>query len=170
MQIARGVYLSPEAVDQDNLSLAVISLLKDGVVCMSSAATFHNLGDENPYAVWYAVDRRKVKNAQIMSLDWSHQLMFWDAKLLDIGVETHAIAGVDVKVTSAARTVVDLFHYKRRVEDEAALRVFSDYLKEGGDVSEARDIARQLDRHEALEPYFALADELREAIPLRRGP
>lgn len=169
MQIARGVYMSPEALDQDNLSLAVISLLKDGVVCMSSAASFHNLGDENPYAIWYGVDRHKVKSNQVLSLSWPHQFLFMEPHLLEIGVETHFIAGTPVKITSAARTVVDFFHYKRRVENEAALRVFSDYLKEGGDVSTARDIAIQLGRNETLEPYFSLADELVESITVRNG-
>lgn len=170
MQIARGIYMSPEAVNQDNLSLAVISMLKEGVICMGSAASFHNLGDENPYAIWYGVDRKKVKSNKILSLDWDHQLLFWDNTLLHIGVETHKIAGIAVNITSAARTVVDYLHYKKRVDGEAALRVFSDYLKEGGDVADARDIARQLQRQVALEPYFALADELKESIAIRRGP
>jgi len=170
IQFTRGLYLSPEALDQGNLSLAAISMLREGVVCLLSAAAFHDIGDEVPPEVWFAVDRAKVKNAKIASFEFSHQLVFWPAEYFDVGIEEVVIAGQKVSITNRARTVVDLLHNRNKLTEEVALRAFSDFLKTDGDMREVWEIAIKLKRHDSLAAYLNMADELKESIPQRRGP
>lgn len=170
IQFTRGIYLTPEGLDQGNLSLAAISMLRDGAVCLLSAAAFHDIGDEVPPEVWFAVDRAKVKNAKIPSFDYSHQLVFWPTEYFDVGIEDVTVAGQQVSITNRARTVVDLLHNRNKLTEEVALRAFSDFLRTDGDMREVWDIAIKLKRHESLAAYLNMADELKESIPQRRGP
>lgn len=170
IQFTRGIYLTPEALDQGNLTLAAISMLREGAVCLLSAAAYHDIGDEVPPEIWFAVDRAKVKNAKIPSFDYSHQLVFWPTEYFDVGIEEITVAGQKVSLTNRARTVVDLLHNRNKLTEEVALRAFSDFLRTDGDMREVWDIAIKLKRHESLAAYLNMADELKESIPQRRGP
>jgi predicted transcriptional regulator of viral defense system len=170
IQFTRGIYLTPEALDQGDLSLAAISMLREGTVCLLSAAAYHDIGDEVPPEIWFAVDRTKVKNAKIPSFDYSHQLVFWPSEYFEVGIEEITVAGQQVSITNRARTVVDLLHNRNKLTEEVALRAFSDFLRTEGDMREVWDIATKLKRHESLAAYLNMADELKESIPQRRGP
>lgn len=170
LQYTRGIYLAPDALEQGNLTLAAISMLREGAVCLLSAAAYHDIGDEVPPEVWFAVDRAKVKNGKIASFDYSHQLVFWPVDYFSIGIEKADIAGQSVSITNRARTIVDLLHYRNKLTEEVALRAFSDFLKTDGDMREVWEIAIKLKRHDSLAAYLNMADELKESIPQRRGP
>jgi predicted transcriptional regulator of viral defense system len=170
LQFTRGIYLTPEALDQSNLRLAAISMLREGVVCLLSAAAYHDIGDEVPPETWFAVDRAKVKNGKIPSFQYAHQLVFWPDDYFEVGIEKTIIAGQKVSLTNRARTVVDLLHNRNKLTEEVALRAFSDFLKTEGDMREVWDIAVKLKRHDSLAAYLNMADELKESIPQRRGP
>lgn len=169
-QFTRGIYVAMDAIDQENLSLAAISKLRNGVVCLTSAAAFHDLGDENPPEVWFAVDRTKVKNASIPSFEFGHQVIFWSPDAFSIGIDRAVIAGQVVAVTTPARTIVDLLHYRNKLTEEVALRAFADFIKKDGDIQEVSDIATELGRLSSLAPYLNMAEELKESIPSRSGP
>lgn len=167
LQYTRGIYIKPEAAFENGLSYAVMAKLREGVVCLLSAAVFHEIGDANPAALWFAVDRTKVKNATVPSFRTEHTLVFWRPEMLVPGVETHKILGQDVKITSPARTVVDLL-LSSRMTEEIRMRAFSDFLKSGGDMEEVWKLADALQVADTLKPYFQLAEELQESLPQRR--
>jgi predicted transcriptional regulator of viral defense system len=164
IQVMRGIYILAEAAFENGLSYAAASKLTDGVVCLLSAAVFHELGDSNPSSLWYAVDRTKVKNAS--SRD-DQTFIFWQPEMLVPGVETHTIMGQAVKITSPARTIVDLF-CASRITEETKVKAFSDFLMRGGDVDEVWRIADELKVGDTMKPYLTLAEELQESLPQRR--
>ena len=71
----------------------------------------HGLTDTIPHSVWMAIGpkewRPRVKNSRIV-------IVRFGPKVLDTGVETHLIEHVPVRIYDAAKTVVDLFRYRRR--------------------------------------------------------
>lgn len=166
IQYTRGIYILPDAAFENGLSYAAMSKLKDGVVCLLSAAIYHELGDANPSSLWFAVDRKKVKNANVASFKSDHTIIFWQPEMLVPGVETHTIMGQEVKITSRARTVIDLF-CSNKISEEAKLRAFSDFLKTDGNMDEVWSLADELKVGEALKPYLQLAEELQESLPQR---
>jgi predicted transcriptional regulator of viral defense system len=166
IQYTRGIYILPEAAFENGLSYAVMSKLKDGVVCLLSAAVYHEMGDSNPSALWFAVDRKKVKNANVASFRSDHTLIFWQPEMLVPGVEKHTIMGQEVRITNRARTVIDLF-CSNKISEEAKLRAFSDFLKTDGNMDEVWALADELKVGEALKPYLQLAEELQESLPQR---
>ncbi len=167
IQYTRGIYILPEAAFENGLSYAVMAKLKDGVVCLLSAAVFHELGDSNPSSLWYAVDRTRVKNATVSSYKTDHKLVFWQPEMLVPGVDSHTILGQAVKITNPARTVIDLMS-TNRINEETKLKAFSDFLKNGGDMVEVWTLADELKVGDTLKPYFQLAEELQESLPQRR--
>ncbi len=112
LQLSRGLYQLADASLDANHSLAeAAKLVPKGVVCLVSALAFHGLTDTVPPRVWMAIG----------SKDWrprtTHpplQFVRFTAKLLHSGVEQHTIEGVSVRITSPARTIVDLFRYRQR--------------------------------------------------------
>lgn len=160
----RGHYVSAELELPANLSLASISKSIDGVICLGSAAQMHELGDEDPSSIWIAVDRTAYGRSQLRSVYDPHQLVFWQGKFLTSGVETMSIAGVPVKVTSAARTVVDLLSARKSLGEDVGPKALMDYLKSGKPMNDLWEIAQELGVYDDLVPFFRVAEEFREGM------
>jgi hypothetical protein len=58
------------------------------------------------------------------------ELTWAPAPLLELGVHTHAIEGVEVRVTGPARTVADAFRFRRRIGQDTAVAALRDYLRQ----------------------------------------
>ena len=83
-----------------------------GVICLASTLAFQGLTDQMPPKVWIAIGRK----------DWCLPLTYppirvarFSDELLRRSVERNKIAGTLVPVFSVAKTVADLFRYRRTV-------------------------------------------------------
>ncbi len=127
-RIARGVYVPAGSEPTPDHSLAqVAKKVPHGVICLLSALRFHDLGTQNPFSVWLAIDRRARKpNLQRPKL----QVVRFSASALTEGVERHLIEGVEVPVYSAAKTVADCFKYRNKIGLDVALEALREGLRE----------------------------------------
>lgn len=112
LQLGRGLYQLPDAELDANHSLAeAAKRVPKGIICLVSALAFHELTDTIPSRIWVAIgstDRRpKIESPPI-------QFVRFGVKTLDVGIEEHVIEGVQVRIYSPAKTVVDLFRYRRQ--------------------------------------------------------
>lgn len=110
-QLGRGLYQLPDIEPDANHSLAeAAKLVPKGVICLVSALAYHELTDTIPSRVWMAIgpkDRRP-------SIDYPKlQFVRFRETMRKPGVEEHSIEGVDVRIYSPAKTVVDLFRYRQ---------------------------------------------------------
>ena len=111
VKLGRGVYQLPDAIIDANHDLAeAVTLIPRGIICLVSALSFHELTDTIPPHVWVAIGSR----------DWrpstSHlplEIVRFNANLLNTGTETHTIEGVSVRITNPAKTIVDMFRYRK---------------------------------------------------------
>lgn len=112
LQLSRGLYQLPEAPLDANHSLAeAAKRLPKGVICLASALAFHQLTDTIPSRIWVAIGS---KDWRPRSTDHPPlQLVRFPDKLLCSGVEHHLIEGVRVPVYDPAKTIIDLFRYRR---------------------------------------------------------
>jgi len=78
--------------------------------CLTSALAFHELTDTVPARVWMAIGS-KDRLPRIDQLPL--QFVRFGPKVLATGIQQHVIEGVRVRVYSPAKTVVDLFRYRR---------------------------------------------------------
>ena len=119
LRLARGLYQLPDAALDAQQSLAEVArLIPKGVICLASALAFHGLTDQMPPKVWIAIGRK----------DWRPRLTYPPIRiarfaddLLRRGIERKKIAGTSVPVFGVAKTVADLFRYRRTVGDALAI-------------------------------------------------
>jgi len=110
-QLGRGLYqLSDASIDSNHSLAEAAKLVPKGVICLVSALAYHELTDTLPSRIWMAIgakDRRpRVKTLPI-------QFVRFGPKVLNTGVKEYLIEGVPVRITTPAKTVVDLFRYRQ---------------------------------------------------------
>jgi predicted transcriptional regulator of viral defense system len=112
VRLGRGLYQLPDAsVDANHALAEAAKNVPKGVVCLTSALAFHELTDTIPSRVWLAIG---AKDRRPRTADPLLQFVRFGQKVLTSGIEEHKIEGVRVQIYSAAKTIVDLFRYRRR--------------------------------------------------------
>ena len=160
-RLSRGLYRLPGQSDDANHDLALVAkLVPGGVVCLVSALAFHELTDTIPSRVWIAIgskDRKPVVTQPAL------QIVRFAPEMLRSGIENHVIDGVDVPITTPARTVVDLFRYRapagRRFQTSPGLNLALEGLREilrsrKATPSQIAGIAETLGVWKAMRPYM----------------
>ena len=128
VRLARGLYQLPDAALDAQQSLAEAArLVPKGVICLASALAFHGLTDQLPPKVWIAIGRK----------DWRPRLTYpplriarFSDELLRRNVQRKKIAGTPVPVFGVAKTVADLFRYRRTVGDVLAIEGLRQALRQ----------------------------------------
>ena len=128
VRLARGLYQLPDAALDAQQSLAEAArLVPKGVICLASALAFHGLTDQMPPKVWIAIGRK----------DWRPRLTYppiriarFSDELLQRSVEHKKVAGTSVPVFGVAKTVADLFRYRRTVGDALAIEGLRQALRQ----------------------------------------
>jgi len=128
VRLARGLYQLPDAALDPHQSLAEAArLVPKGVICLASALAFHGLTDQMPPKVWIAIGRK----------DWRPRITYpplrvarFSEEELRRGVERKRIAGTTVPVFGVAKTVADLFRYRRTVGEVLAVEGLRQALRQ----------------------------------------
>ena len=127
VRLARGLYQLPDAsIDAHHTLAEVAKLVPKGVICLTSALAYHELTDQIPAKVWIAIGPK----------DWRPNFRYPPARFarfpnnyLRDGVERHVIDGVDVPIFGIAKTIADLFRYRRIVGINIALEGLREALR-----------------------------------------
>lgn len=132
LQLSRGLYQLADSDLQAHHGLAEASkIAPKGVICLVSALAFHELTDAVPPRVWVAIGSRDRKPCVTYP---ALEFVRFNENALKSGVETHMIEGVSVKIYNPAKTVVDLFRYRRsegrRYRQSPGLNLALEGLKE----------------------------------------
>jgi predicted transcriptional regulator of viral defense system len=126
-RLARGLYQRPDASVDANHTLAEASkLVPKGVICLASALAFHELTDQLPPKVWMAIGPK----------EWRPRFRYPPVRFarfpetqLRSDVEHHRIDGVRVPIFGVAKTITDLFRYRRTVGINLALEGLREALR-----------------------------------------
>ena len=127
VRLARGLYQRPDASVDANHTLAEASkLVPKGVICLASALAFHQLTDQLPPKVWMAIGPK----------EWRPRFRYPPVRFarfpetqLRSDVEHHRIDGVRVPIFGVAKTITDLFRYRRTVGINLALEGLREALR-----------------------------------------
>ena len=111
IQLSRGLYQLPDAPSDVNNALAqAAKRVPNGVICLTSALAFHELTDTIPSRVWVAIGSKDWKP---VATSPAIQFVRFGPKVLNKGIHEHVIEGVPVRIYDTAKTIVDLFRYRR---------------------------------------------------------
>jgi predicted transcriptional regulator of viral defense system len=122
----RGLYVgrSYEATEQFPWIMAARRYPR-GVLCLISAAQFHEITVELPERIWMAFPREsnlplerekgiKLRRIRMSEASFHH------------GIETHYLEGTQVRVYSAAKTVVDCFKFRNKIGISVGIEVLTE--------------------------------------------
>ena len=152
-RIDRGIYRRPDSSISENHTLALVSKRVDNaVVCLLSALSFHGLTTQLPSAVWIALaPERGIPKFSYPSIE----VTFMKSSVLEHGVETHQIEGVEVRVTTAAKTVADCFKHRNKIGLEVAIEALRDFWwQRKGSVDELWRAAQVCRIANVIKPYL----------------
>lgn len=128
VELSRGIYRLADApaVSHPDL-LAVCRRAPEGMICLSSAASFWDLTDEIPHVVHLAVPRGRHRPRVAYP---PTQVHIFAADTFELG-RIRAPVGADerISISSKERTIVDLLRLRSRVGREAAFSALRTYLR-----------------------------------------
>ncbi len=127
IQLASGLFSHPEYPVSEKQAFAEASkLVPNGVVCLTSALAFHDIGVQLPREVWLALNREETRKRPRIE-DLAVEFVWFSGPAYHEGQQVHSIAGVEIRVYSPAKTVADLFKYRHKLGIDVALEA----LREG---------------------------------------
>ena len=156
----RGMYELTDAEVTLAHSLAEIAVrVPKGVICLISALQYHEITLQAPRSIWVAIGENDHK-PKVTHL--SVRFMHFGDTALQTGIETVTIDGVQVKIFSVAKTVVDCFRYRRKVGLDVALEALRLALRSHKTTpDDIAHLAKQLRIWTVIRPYLesAMADD-----------
>lgn len=123
-RVARGTYRVADRPVTEHHSLAIVAAAAPhAVICLLSALSFHGIGTQVPFEVWVAVEGRSrppaVRNPPLRVARFS------GASFRE-GIEIHRIEGQRVRIYGAAKTIADLFKFRKKIGLDVALEALRD--------------------------------------------
>jgi predicted transcriptional regulator of viral defense system len=124
VRVRRGAYQVAAALDESDTWVQVMLRYPQGVLCLLSALTFHDLTTQSPPVVWLALPKSAWhKTDEYPPL----RILHFSGEAFTAGVESHQRPGGIVRVYSAAKTVADSFKFRNRIGLDVAIEA----LREG---------------------------------------
>ena len=161
-RLPMGLYAvyDPEAQASTSFeSFAVVAARRpDAVICFESAAAFYGLTVANPSEIWAAFPYNSTPPRS--GADLGLRPSRWNDRAMSVGVDLHVLSGVEVRITSPARTVVDMIRFeKSKGFQETAGEVLASYLKKHR-MAEVTQIATELGCAGSITPRLAWAQAM----------
>ena len=151
--VSRGVYRLASLDPLTHPDLVTVALrVPQGVLCLISALSFHELTTQVPHAIDVALERGKTKPR----LDYPPTRFVWfSGPAFHDGIETHKLDGVAVRIYDPEKTLVDIFRYRNQIGMDVALealRFWRERRKRKLDVLLKYARMRHVER--AMRPYL----------------
>lgn len=150
--IKRGTYKLVDA-DIDDFTEAQ-KLIPNGVFCLFSSASIHELTTHIPMEHHIAVHKKR----KIFLPDYPPiQPYYWDNSTYELGVEKVNKNGNWIDVYNAEKTVCDFLRFRNKLGLDVAKEVLKTYLgSEGREISKLVDYSRELRIYSKVNQYLEI--------------
>jgi len=154
-RMARGVYCLPGVDITEHHDLVLVSTqVPNGIITLISALAFHQIGTQIPHEVWVAIKARghtpRFDSPPV-------RYHYYSGAAYELGIETHTIEGVDVKVYSVAKTVVDCFRLRNKVGLDVALEALKEsWQAKRFTADELLQLAKKCRIASVIQPHFEM--------------
>lgn len=153
----RGIAVTPEVYADPRLDDALICSRTGGVIGMLSAAMRHGLCDALPPQVQVIVPWSDVIRSPAGLPARVYRTRVADA--LTVGVEVEDFYGLQVRMTSPARTIVDLYRVDAAANRQHAVASLAEYLSRDLPASDLHLIAVHFGAWDQLRPEVEAMNE-----------
>jgi predicted transcriptional regulator of viral defense system len=125
-KVGRGLYRIRAIPPTEYATIAMVSKRVPGaIICLLTALHVHNIGTQAPREVWIALDR-KARKPDLK--DFLIRVVRFSGVMLQYGLQVKKVQGVNIRITSPSRTVVDCFRYRRKIGLDVALEALKDVI------------------------------------------
>lgn len=124
VQRSRGIYeaAQPRMSEHDSV-IEVVARAPKATLCLLTALCLHQLTTQNPFEVWIMIDRKARKP----SINYPPiRVVRASGLALSKGVTAMKVDGMDINVTTVAKTVADCFKYRSAVGVDVAIEALRD--------------------------------------------
>lgn len=150
IQVRRGVYANIDQLSGNMIDINTV--VPDGILCLWSAWSIHQLTTSMPQAYHVAIKRNRKVTAPSFPKVEIHR---YTESLLNIGVMTVQIDGFQVRVYDVERSVCDAVKFRNKVGMDVCSEIIDNYLERPDrNLSKLMDYARQLRVGNILEQYL----------------
>jgi predicted transcriptional regulator of viral defense system len=118
-KLGRGLYRLADLPPLGNPDLVSVSLkIPNGVICLISALAYHEITTQIPHEVYVALER----GTEPPRLGHPPIRAFWfSGQAFTLGVQSHKIDGVPVRIYSPEKTIADCFKYRNKIGLDTAI-------------------------------------------------
>ena len=152
-RLGRGVYRLTDLPSLGSPDLVTVALrVPEGVFCLISALTFHEITTQIPHEVYLALKR----GAEPPRLEHPPVRVFWfTGQAFSEGIEARELDGITVRVYGAAKTVADCFKYRNKLGLDTAIESLKLFLKKKrGSLDDLVRFARVCRVEKVMRPYI----------------
>jgi predicted transcriptional regulator of viral defense system len=155
-RVSRGLYrVCAAPINELETVAAVCKRIPGAIVCLLTALVVHDIGTQAPRHVWIALDR-KARKPSVPELPV--RIVRFSGLLLRYAIDVRQVLGVEVRITSPARTVVDCFRYRNKIGLDVALEALRDALdSRKATVDEIARVADACRARTVISPYLESA-------------
>jgi predicted transcriptional regulator of viral defense system len=123
--VSRGVFRLAGSEPLGNPDLVTVATrVQSGVICLISALAFHEITTQIPHEVHVALQR----GAEIPRLEYPPIKIYWfKGQAFTVGVETHKLDGVDIRIYSLEKTLADCFKFRNKIGLDTAVEAVRFY-------------------------------------------
>lgn len=151
--VSRGVFRLADAPPLSNPDLVTIALrVPQAVICLVSALAFHELTTQIPRAVAIALG----KGAESPRIDHPPiSVHRFSGRSLSVGIETHRIDGIVVRIYGPEKTLADCFKFRNKLGMDVVLEALKLYkIRQGFKLEELLKYARVCRVESVMRPYL----------------
>lgn len=155
VRVGRGLYALPDADLTERQSyIEACARFPTGTLCLLSALRFHELTTQNPTEVWMSFDnRRGLPSDRLIAL----RRISMSGESLRLGVETHWVARMPVRVYDLHKTIADCFKYRSTVGLDVALEALKEAWVAGRlDLNLLNKYAQVCRVQRVMQPYLEM--------------
>ena len=152
-RLDRGLYRLADLPPLGQPDLVTVSMkIPNGVICLISALSFHNMTSQIPHEIYYAL----LRGAKRPRIEHPPVRIFWFIQsVFKEGIETHSVDGAPLRVYSIEKTIADCFKYRNKIGLDTAVEALKRYQQRGRTrVNELLRFARVCRVEQVMKPYL----------------
>lgn len=124
-RVSRGVYRLASEQPISSLDIVIVAArIPRAVICLISALSFHEITTQVPHAVSIALERGaeppRIEHPPV-------DLHYFSGDSLTVGIETHIIDGVTVRLYNPEKTLADCFKFRNQLGMDIVLEALRFY-------------------------------------------
>jgi predicted transcriptional regulator of viral defense system len=142
-RLAPGVFAKPNVPTSIHYELTAVSCRRpELVICLMSALAFHGLTEQLPHAVHVGIEARQ----RLPQWEWPKiAVVHLAPSRFPNGIEVRELDGIQVRITSPARTLADGWKFPHLVDRTTLLQATKTALQER--ICSLQDIVVHLDAY-----------------------